>query len=277
MYNVSHGHVFNWVLLVPLVRTKECWYVPKTVVRTSINFIRAKQIFLFVQSSCTCNCTCKGFTFYRGADTCTAHFCYGGFSRISGRSVSEFSCIILENTHFRLMEFILQMHIHQELWFICVNFVHCFRWQQVMYSALFSQFKMKPLNHTIFLWMIGGIVDFRSFIKVEFPPLSHEIKRGSWCVAQNSSYTLSTWVLLHFTPFNSYIFGEYANSSEIVISIVKVQIYCQNMQRVTGCNMFFFAEYALGMLSFFTSNTHWDKKSSTSFAAFTQNMLCCQR
>ena len=67
-----------------LVRTNS-W--SETVVRTSINFVRAKQIFLFVQSSCTCNCTCKGFSFYRGADTCTAHFCYGGFSRISGRSV----------------------------------------------------------------------------------------------------------------------------------------------------------------------------------------------
>ena len=63
----------------------------KQLIRNSctykINFVRAKQIFLFVQSSCTYNCTCKGFTFYRGADTCTAHFCYGGFSRISGRSV----------------------------------------------------------------------------------------------------------------------------------------------------------------------------------------------
>ena len=54
----------------------------ETVVRTSINFVRAKQIFLFVQSSCTCNCTCKGFSFYWGADTCTAHFCDGRFSRI---------------------------------------------------------------------------------------------------------------------------------------------------------------------------------------------------
>ena len=71
------------------VQRNVCTY--KQLIRNSctykINFVRAKQIFLFVQSSCTCNCTCKGFTFYRGADTCTAHFCYGGFSRISGRSV----------------------------------------------------------------------------------------------------------------------------------------------------------------------------------------------
>ena len=77
--------------VVPLVRTKECWYV-QTVDQNQL-YIQA--LILYVQSRCFCSCKAvvraivraKVFSFYRGADTCTAHFCYGGFSRISGRSV----------------------------------------------------------------------------------------------------------------------------------------------------------------------------------------------
>ena len=111
-----------------------------------------------------------------------------------------------------------------------------------MYSALFSQFKMKPLNHTICLWMIGGIVDFRSFNKVEFPPplaITQNQKRLLMCCTKFFIHFKYRGCFFISYLFNPGIFGEYANSSEIVASFVKVQIYCQNMQRVTGCNVFF--------------------------------------
>ena len=124
-----------------------------------------------------------------------------------------------------------------------------------MYSALFSQFKMKPLNYTVCLWMIGGIVDFRSFNKVEFPPIiTRNQKRLLMCCTKFFIHFKYRGCFFISYLFNPCIFGEYANSSEIVASIVKVQIYCQNMQRVMGCNVFF-AEYGLGMLSFFTAHT----------------------
>ena len=110
-----------------------------------------------------------------------------------------------------------------------------------MYSALFSQFKMKPLNHTICLWMIlGGIVDFRSFKKVEFPPIiTQNQKRLLMCCTKFFIHFKYRGCFFISQLFNPCIFSEYANSSEIVASIVKVQIYCQNMLRVMGCNVFF--------------------------------------
>ena len=52
MYTVSHGHVFNWVLFVPLVRTKECWYV-QTVDQKQL-YVQA--LILYVQSRFFCSC-----------------------------------------------------------------------------------------------------------------------------------------------------------------------------------------------------------------------------
>ena len=129
-----------------------------------------------------------------------------------------------------------------------------------MYSALFSQFKMKSFNYTVCLWMIGRIVDFRSFNELEFSPIiTRDQKRLLMCCTKffiHFKYCGCFFILYLFDPC---IFGEYAYSSEIVAPIVKVQIYCQKIQRVTGCNMFFCCvcfRYAI----FFLLHTHTETR-----------------